>query len=109
MRPDIGCVAQESATLGSGSGRSPAQLKGRLDDCGPGRADPRLRAQFGFGGIAQAAQIAQPSHQILSDFDDILPLPAAAEEDSKKLCVREGTRSASQQPFSWTGIRRKGQ
>jgi hypothetical protein len=83
MRPDIGCVAQESAAFGSGSGRSPAQLKGRLDDCGPGWADPRLHAQFGIGGVAQASQIAQSIHQILSDFDDILSPPAAAEEDCK--------------------------
>jgi hypothetical protein len=99
---------QESAALGSGSGRSPSQLKGCLDHGGPGWADPRLGAQFGLRGIYQAAQIAQPSHQILSDFDDILPLAAASEKDCKKLCVGECTRPASQQPFSRTSIRRKG-
>jgi hypothetical protein len=79
-----------------------------LDHGGPGWADPRLGAQFGLRGIYQAAQIAQPSHQILSDFDDILPLAAASEKDCKKLCVGECTRPASQQPFSRTSIRRKG-
>jgi hypothetical protein len=108
MRPDIGCVAQKSAAFGSGSGRSPSQLKGCLDHGGSGRSDPRLGAQFGLSGIAQAAQIAQPSHQIMSDFDDILPVASAAEEDCEKLCVGERTRSASQQPFSRTSIRRKG-
>jgi hypothetical protein len=75
---------------------------------GPGWPDPRLGAQFSLRGIAQAAQIAKPSHQILSDFDDILPLAAAAKEDREKLCVGERTRPASQQPFSRTSIRRKG-
>lgn len=41
----------------------------------------------------------------MSDFDDILPLAAAAEEYCKELCVGEGTWTAGQQPFSRTGIR----
>ena len=108
MRPDVGCVAQESAAFGPGSGRPPAKLEGRLDHGGPGRPDPRLGAQLGLGGIAQPTQIAQTSHQILSDFDDILPPATAAKEDCKKLCVGEGTRPASQKPFPRAGIRSKG-
>ena len=79
-----------------------------MDHGGSGRADPRLGAQCGLRGIAQAAQIAEPSQQILSDFDDILPLAAASEKDRKKLCVGERAWPASQQPFSRTSIRRKG-
>jgi hypothetical protein len=109
MRPYIGSVAQEPAALGPGSGRSPSKFKGRLNHSGSGRSDPGLFAQFGFSGIAQAPQIAQLSHQISSDFDDIPSLAAAADKDREKLCVGERSGPVSQQPFSRTGIRRKSQ
>jgi hypothetical protein len=50
-----------------------------------------LGAQLCLGGITQAMQIAHPRNQIMSDFDDILPPAAAADEDRKKFRVREGT------------------
>ena len=108
MRPDVSGVAQESAAFGPSSGRPPAQFESCLDHRGTGGSDPRLGAQLGLGGFAQAAQVAQTGNQILSDFDDIFSVAAAPEEDRKKLCVGERTRPAGQQPFSRTGSRREG-
>jgi hypothetical protein len=92
MRPHVGCIAQESAAFGPSSGRPAAQFQGRLDHGGAGWPDPHLGAQLCLGGITQAMQIAHPRNQIMSDFDDILPPAAAADEDRKKFRVREGTR-----------------
>lgn len=109
MRPYIGSVAQEPAAFGPGSGRSSSQLKGCLDHGGPGRSDSGLLAQFCLRGLTQAVQIAQPSHQIPSDFDNIAPAAATANKDSEKLCVGERRGTTSQQPFSRKGIRTKSQ
>jgi hypothetical protein len=96
MRPYIGSIAQEPAALGSGSGHSPSQLKGCLNHRSPGRSDPGLFAEFCLLGIAQAAQIAQPSHQIPSDFDDIPSAATTADKDCEELCVGESSGPASQ-------------
>jgi len=104
VRPDIGRVAEKSATFGSSSGRPSTKLKRGLDDCGTGWTNPCLGAQFGFGGIAKTTEISQPLYQIMRDLQDILAFAAAAQEDGDKLHVREGAGATVQKPFARSDI-----
>ncbi len=76
MCPDIGRVAEKTATFWPRSGHSPAELDGRLDDRRARWSDPGQGTQLSFGTLGQGPQIARAGEQIMSNFHDILPLAA---------------------------------
>jgi hypothetical protein len=79
--PDIGSIAEKPAALGPRSGHPAAKLNGGLNGRCTRVADPWQRTQFGFRTLCQTSQIARVGQQIMSDFNDILPLTAGAKEN----------------------------
>jgi hypothetical protein len=81
MCPDIGSIAEKPATLGARSGHAAAKFNGGLNGRCTRVADPWQRTQLGLDTLCQTSQIARMGKQIMSDFNDIMPLTTGAKED----------------------------